>query len=308
MADPVLEYVKLLREAEKEIIASLDLLATTEAYSRKAFIYSQLVRLLQELEQHTQDWADTHITEFLAQGARRAGRQLGIKDYSLGATVNERALRALVTSFTSYAANIQSSALTEALRVFRNTALGQTYPDLERIARRQVALGLAQAESTKAISDRIRDLLKKRFKSKFVSITASNGRTYKYPIPYYAKLIAQHTRREAYTAGVLEAAKEQGEDLVIVTNHPSKDGDFCDAYRGRVFSISGNHPVFPSLDVTPPWPAHPWCSHSISIFINEGTELSKELLAELVMDPKWDWNNFGRDINALNRAWKAENV
>lgn len=304
MADPVAQLIALYREAEAEILEALDEIASAQSFARKAFIYSQLVNMLRQLQGETQEWADSRISQFVVQAGAKAGRAIGTGNFQLGSTINTRAVEALSRDLTSYLSSVGQSATSEALRLFRATSLSRAFPDLDRLARRQVAVGLSVAESDRQISDRIRELLQERFKNGLVAIPASDGRTYHYGVPYYARLVANNTRRQAMSVGTILLAQEQGEDLIRVSENPSKDGDFCDSFAGKCFSLSGTHPTFPPYDWIPPIPAHCWCTHSISVFQPELYPSGVE--DELIMDPQWNWNNFGRNINELNKAWKGQ--
>lgn len=89
------------------------------------------------------------------------------------------------------------------------------------------------------------------------------GRTSTFAADYYLSLITQ-TRLMAETRQLaITTAATSGTDLVQVSPNPSTIGDYCDLYRGRVFSISGTTPGYPALADCPNGgpPFHPWCWH-----------------------------------------------
>lgn len=101
-----------------------------------------------------------------------------------------------------------------------------------------------------------------------IQIVGRSGRSTIFDLDYYANLVLSSNMARLETDVTLSNVFRAGEDLVMVSANPSSIGDYCDAYRGRTFSISGTHDVFPPLSSTPNGgpPFHPWCRHSISYF------------------------------------------
>jgi hypothetical protein len=84
-----------------------------------------------------------------------------------------------------------------------------------------------------------------------------NGKNYN--LKSYAELVARTRMREAQTESVKELCSEFENDLVIVPEHASVCEE-CIPHIGKVFSLSGNHPVYPELpDGGPPWHPNDWC-------------------------------------------------
>lgn len=79
----------------------------------------------------------------------------------------------------------------------------------------------------------------------------------------YAQLVARTTTREARTQGFIARAKEEGLDLVTVSEHEGGDIDpICVPYEGETFSLTGATPGYPVLDEAPPF--HPNCRHVLT--------------------------------------------
>lgn len=96
-----------------------------------------------------------------------------------------------------------------------------------------------------------------------VSVPLSGGRSRAFGLAYYMSLVLASAFGRARVKASTDVAGTYGLDLVRVSPNPSTIGDFCDAYAGKVFSISGNHPVAPPIAQTvgggPPF--HVNCLH-----------------------------------------------
>lgn len=241
--------------------------------SRQHTIYAQVLRILRELRTVTSQWGATAIDEFFRRADKREVTRIAklISDRELKAEftqIHEGAVDALVRGMLNDVDKAFTSISVQAQRILRGS---RTESAVDAEMRRQTALGLAAGESREGIRRRIGQTLRKQYRDGIVAITGSNGRTYRYSLDYYASLVGHQTQRQAMTLAVLMRAQENGFDLVRVSPNPSTVGDYCDAYRGRVFSISGSDARFPPLALTPNGgpPFHPWCKHSIHTFVPE---------------------------------------
>jgi len=125
-----------------------------------------------------------------------------------------------------------------------------------------------------------------------------NGRLY--DRDWYAKLVAQSAKGEVAKATTLTIVGRMGDDLVQVSDTPSIIGDFCDAYRGKVFSVSGTHPDFPPLARTPNTgpPFHPFCYHGISWYRGpERAEMGR-------VDERFLLQGAGDSFSKIQKRWK----
>jgi len=112
-------------------------------------------------------------------------------------------------------------------------------------------------------------------------VTLNGPRYQKYAPDYFVSLIVHSEVGKTLKEQTLKDATSSGSDLVQISPQPSTIGDYCDLYRGRVFSISGTHPDFPPLTECPAGgaPFHPWCRHTLSA-VEDGstvTEAAKKL-------------------------------
>jgi hypothetical protein len=82
-------------------------------------------------------------------------------------------------------------------------------------------------------------------------------------------MVVRTKTREAVVAGRTERFSGLGLDLVAITGRLSDN--FCTAFLGQVFSISGKHPKYPPLSSLPGGgpPFHPNCSKGVRPYIED---------------------------------------
>jgi hypothetical protein len=273
---------------------------------RRFLLYQQILNILRELETQTDAWSAEFIRQFITEAdadALQALRAAGLTA-GLGQTVNPVSVDVLTGSLTRFLSGARSSVAHFATKIFRSTALENEFPQLAFKAQRQVAVGLAAGEATSQIRGKIAELLRPQFRDGLVSVVGHGGRRFTFPMNYYAGMVASATKRQARTVATITRAREANHDLVRVSANPSKTGDWCDAYRGRVFSISGAHPLYPALDSLPNGgpPFHPWCRHSLQIFVPQFHSEHEQREAAKV-NPEFLMRPNEENPNRLVRAW-----
>ena len=270
--DPRLDLlVGVYSEAGRNIARRLDELLLLQG-ARRFLIYQQILRILEGLGAQTDAWNARYIREFLEESDAAAVAALSTAGAAVSfAAINEVAVEQLANSLAGFMSKARSSVEQLASKIFRSPALEREFPGLAAKVQRQVAVGLAEGTTTAATRSRIAAMLRPQFVDGVVSVIGKGGRRFSFPLDYYAGMVAQATKRQANSVAVLTRAQEAAHDLVRVSTNPSKTGDWCDAYRGRVFSISGAHPVFPPLSALPNGgpPFHPWCRHSLEVFVEQ---------------------------------------
>ncbi|MHA6484477.1 phage minor capsid protein [Paenibacillus sp. strain BS8-2] len=124
---------------------------------------------------------------------------------------------------------------------------------------RSLTEGLSRREATKqALAD-----INNRG---ITGIVAKNGA--QIPADKYMNGVIHYHQRKAHVTGAENMIVQNGLDLVYV-NFVGITCEYCSKYQGRVYSISGNDPRFPKLEIRPPYHSH--CVHSISAWIEEYT-------------------------------------
>jgi hypothetical protein len=104
------------------------------------------------------------------------------------------------------------------------------------------------------------------------------------PVNYYAEMVARTKTREAVVTAKHERLQEMNLDLVAIVGRISKN--FCTAFLGQVFSLSGasdKYPAYSDLrDGGPPF--HPNCSKSTRPFIEELANAKQIAMAQTTAD------------------------
>ncbi len=153
--------------------------------------------------------------------------------------------------------------------------------------------------SAQALLERqVRDELRRGF----VTVIGRNGAAYRYAMDYYISLQAFMSRQLLLRDISVFRTNEAGFDLVQISDNPSTIGDFCDLYRGHVFSLSGTHPLYPALSSVPNGgpPLHPWCRHTLLPFMSDVAD--PELAA--IPDAFTELGSSGRaSTNDFTRLW-----
>lgn len=125
---------------------------------------------------------------------------------------------------------------------------------------------VAGGKTRKQISDLLLKRLKKIFGENGLVIV--KGR--RFQADYYAKLVARTEMRSAQTDATINTNIQYGNDLIQISEHEMQDCDICKEYQGKIFSISGGHPLYPVADQLPPY--HPNCEHVALPYIDTGAK------------------------------------
>jgi hypothetical protein len=131
----------------------------------------------------------------------------------------------------------------------------KAFKQTEKIIKRGVVAG----SSRNKIAENIQDLYIKKFgKVDFVEITSKSGKVIRYTPEYYSEMVARTELKTMETQATIDATVAAGGDLVMFSEH-ANPCEICAQYEGNIYSISGNHPVYPQIDQ--PIPVHPNCEH-----------------------------------------------
>lgn len=258
----------------------------TLANSRLSLLFDQLlvlpaserIRIMQSvqfilrgLEADTERWISQNVSAFFREADAAAVstlRRAGLGEF-LASQIDETALEALAQGIRGPLEKARQSIEFQATKVLRSTSLAREFPALALQAQRKIPLNLSAGEAALETERRITSLLREQFQTKAVSILGSDGRRYRFGFDFYSAMVAQNTRAQAGSTAAILRARQAGHDLVRISANKSLHGDWCDAYRGRVYSLSGEHRVYPWVGLIPNAgpPFHPWCRHSMNIFI-----------------------------------------
>lgn len=299
--EQIRELYEFYLEAERELVEGYEALVYS-GDEGKFETYQALLALLLALTSRTRLWASRTIETYLEEADDRVVSDLlrirpgTVFDDGVPPGLRASATRDLLGHLYK-ARNILEQAIG---RIYRSMGVAQDYPGIAaRVGSGNPSLAPETVES------RVRQALVKEFRDTPVSVIGKGGKTFKFPLPYYAAMVAHNAKFQAESVATIRRSLEAGHDLVIISNNPSLHGDWCDAYRGRVFSITGMTPGFAVLDQLPNEgaPFHPWCRHSMRPFDAKG-KTAEELGSIAQVDPRFLLSQ-SNDFNTMVRAWWA---
>ena len=123
--------------------------------------------------------------------------------------------------------------------------------------------------------DEVAKALKKTAdEKKFIKIIDKNGNPRNYQIRYYSDLVARTQYHKAQAEAVKQVNKNYDNDLIRVSTHNTTT-EICQAYEGKIFSLSGVSKMFPVADNVPPY--HPNCIHFITPVFEESLQIQGTL-------------------------------
>jgi len=227
-------------------------------------LYLAVVAILTTLQEDVDYWAETELADVYRDAELTAIAQLeiaaiisesdydvpGVADISDTLDLFQSEIRAATESVQSLAAAFQD---------------GRGYGKfLDGPTRKAIAVAGVSA----VVLSQAREQLRDNLPDQLVTIIGKDGKPYHFSLAHYVGISATHKLHQVMTDAALIKAAESNHDLIRVSPQPSTIGDYCDAYRGRVVSISGMSSVYPPLSSLPNGgaPFHPNCHHWMEIF------------------------------------------
>ena len=311
--DPRLEVLVGWYAHAADLLADImsRLLDTPIAARFPLFQRAQLI--LRQLQDHTDRWAAFNVRRFYEEADQEAVKILRRANLGqfLAEGLDQEAIDAVTSGLLGPLEKARQSVEFQTTKLFRSTSLASEFQSLALKARRNIPAGLTPGEEAIALEREIASNLRQTFSQNIVSILGSDGRRHRFGLDFYSAMVAQNVRAQAGSTAAIIRARQTGHDLVRVSSQKSLTGDWCDAYRGRVFSLSGTSPTYPWIGLIPNGgpPFHPWCRHSMSIFISSlYSETQQRAFAEtqsrFLMRPNEKSPN--RVIRNWNEAVKLE--
>lgn len=239
---------------------------------RAAQLNAQVDRVLADLGRHTAAWVGQAVPAAFTAGIQRADQQArdaGVRVEGRGpvgsfALIDRRAVEVFAHDITADLNRAAESMADRAVRLLRDTAQrGLSEQDINTI----LAGGVIQGQPVQAIRE-LRESLRAVHGNR-VRILDKNGDPMEFRVGYYAQLVARTRTREATVHARHSRLKDLGLDLVAIVGRISRN--FCSAFLGQVFSLSGKHGKYPAYSSLPGGgpPFHPQCSKSTRPFVEE---------------------------------------
>lgn len=262
-----------LNEAADEIAGYMAEMATEE--DRRDFLYYAVLAILAMLRTRFREWLDNSLRNLFIEADNAAIADLGAAGVLSTPQWND-IMESVFQSLRTEAEDGFDKSLDSIKTMASRFRRGSIPEDLQQ--KREINTGL----SATILVSLHRSRLRPRIRDSLVRITGSDGRVHKFELSYFANLVAVNAKFSAFSRAAVARSGLNGHDLVQCSPQPSTIGDFCDAYRGQVFSISGADPDYPPMSSMPGGgaPMHPRCHHYLIPYTG-GKKASKEIPASL---------------------------
>lgn len=257
------QLVQIYREAYLEILTTI---AEKEAKGRvtgfERSLLADVNRILLDLDRTARRWAARVIPRVYSGSAEtvyEAWIKAGIKPPPLAAgfaQVHRAAVELLVANFQD---QLTAAHMYVARRIRDQWRRAQL-----QIAAEKYAAGLTLEETKKAFQAKVAAEGLGAFRDRA-------GRIWR--LDAYAEMVSRTVTAEAANAGITNQLRGMGRDLVQITSHRASC-PICAPYEGRVYSLTGQTPGYPKIDVVPGFSSgfltlHPNCRHAVAPYVVE---------------------------------------
>jgi len=260
------EIIKLYTAAQEQIVKTFaSKIANGTSYSFQVSLLAEIKKILNKLSRQTEKVIETEIpkiynatqADILSQYNKMyaaIGETAKVAYPEAFAVVNEKAIALLVENTTlqmTDAVNFVGRRLQDTVRSAGIEAITQ-----------KITTGSTVQQTKKLLQDKL-------ISEGYLKVPTASGRNMR--LDSYASLVSRTTTREVTNTASINEAQGIGEDLVKMSSHASCCS-ICAAYEGRVYSISGETPGYPKLDLAFSngyANMHPNCRHVINAYIRE---------------------------------------
>lgn len=248
--------IQLYRNAYKDIIQTIES-STTAGRIQKARTMATIRQTLTDLGDDVDKWVKVEIPKQYIDGANQAIMDLRAVGADITgpkglAPVNKEAIAAL-TDETSLSFAQGLTAIARNAQTVLNEAARQQLNFV-------MADGFLKGESAKIVANNVKQKLQDQGLS---ALTDRAGRNWTFE--NYSDMLVRTKIVEARNMGLANRVSQNDFDLVQVSNHGS-DHPACAYWEGRILSITGNTPGYPTLEEAKiAGLFHPRCQHAINV-------------------------------------------
>lgn len=239
--------IEMYARGEAEIAS---MLAGDVTAWRRSFLNSrrsEIRRILDALDERTQQWAMSAIPGIYRDGVVLADAYVGSGDYG---SVHQASVARLVRSLTADLGAATNRVGRRVDDVFR------------RVGMRSLAESMVAGEDRRDAVRRMVGEFVDRGLDAFV-----DGRGARWGLGRYSDMVVRTTSREATKVGTVNRLIERGRDLVQVTSHGGSCPE-CAPWEGEVLSLTGETDGYPTLDdAESDGLHHPNCAHVIVPYV-----------------------------------------
>lgn len=265
--DRTRELIRKYEQAEAEIRKEIEKEpeGRRREYERK--LLSKVTAILAGLYAATEAWSNNNIPRIYSEGVQQAQRGVNVQYKTAGKKPpNIGKMTSADFDAVSILQRNLNADLTNAV-----DHVGRMMEDEIRKAGLQASLEkVSSAQTVKQMQRNLVQMLQEKGISA-IEYTR-NGKKCYISLYAYANLVARSTVHEARNVANINLGARIGNDLVKMSQHFGAC-PICVPYEGRIYSVSGNNPNYPSLYDTP-WSSayqnlHPHCAHIVTQYIEE---------------------------------------
>jgi predicted RNA-binding protein YlxR (DUF448 family) len=278
------KYIDAYEYLMKKLIRSIEN-NLSETHTRA--VMAEIESVLKELDEDAYKYCTETLPQYFLLGVESVDVQVSLLNLALAGTP-------LV---------VHKFAIDKAVNDTYNDLAGRTKyigeemkKTIRKVSSEIITRQLITGESKKTVKKTLREELEAQGVHSFV-----DNANRKWHIGRYSNMLLRTKSRILTNEGTMERLKVYQEkypsndnfDFVQISNHHAKD--WCSMFEGRVFSISGNSDIYPSVDRLPNGYStlHPNCKHIFQPYIPELRGQGK-IVSEKYLD---------RDVAGLNKEF-----
>lgn len=250
-------FSSIFAKSKKRIIAKL-LSSETYTLLEKERILKEIDEELRKLSDQSDSWFNTNLKGAYKEGSSDIVgylEKLGVKRMIYDKYDTES-----IANLVGNSKMLMNEAISGIHRSSSNILSKHTKAKLQAV----IAEGRVEKQTLKEITN---SLVKEISKNE-VYLLDSHGR--RWDIEKYSELFARTEMMNTYNQGSVNQMLHRGLDLAYVTSYASCQCDICQAWEGKVISLTGKTEGYPTLDdAYADGLFHPNCKHRIRPYYEE---------------------------------------
>lgn len=283
--------IRLYEQAEREIVAHIQRMTASGADPAKTI--SQLSRqrrqvegILAQLRKQSASWAEKAVKASYNSGVDAAQEQLAAEGVVLAdfGAIHQAAVSVYAEKTYSRLADVCSVA-------------GRTTMDIYRAASLEASM-LGAVAGYETWQQARRKILDEVTEKGIVGFVDRAGK--RWSMKTYAEMLSRTVLMEIHNEAQWREFRAHGEDLIAISFHTGTCPK-CAPWQGRVLSLTGQTPGFPTLDDAKAGGLfHPRCRHAAALFVPDEGETPEETERKMAahrkdVEEREDWQRRAKE-------------
>ena len=310
------ELIRFYEQAEVRLDRVLAQASTTSfEYRRTQLLLQQIDSIVRALEDHQQGWAQKNLPSAYRRGMVLSNEAMGFPVLPGMTLIDRLGAQTAVARVMAETSGALESIAPFAKKVWIDTQQAIVHEkQIARLVAEGIVDGLGSDELGRRIRQTLQDGATQRLKGyvpdalraelqrtargEMIAITGKDGKLRHYKLKHYGELVARTATRQAATEGAIARTVQAGQDLVQISVHTGSC-PVCLPIQGKVFSLTGNTPGFPTLQASQKPPIHPNCRH---VLVGVNREIME---ARGLLQPMREMSGSAEaipDVNAMREA------